>query len=213
MANPVFKFEGDIRTNVKGNQVLCDFYKFCSQYRSCTITLDWSRLFFMDANLSALLMAIIHKAKQDFRLKFFLDYEILKGPMSIFWRNGLANCIYNNGRKPEDDRLSTIKLKAFKKNSADGFADYIQTDLLKHRGVEAVSFQDREKVKNSYFEIFNNYEIHSGNEMPVLACGQFFPKEKELKFTLVDMGVGFLNNISKFTLGKENISTPSEAMV
>jgi hypothetical protein len=212
MASPIYKFKGQIFTNYKGNAVINELYHFCQSYSNQWITLDWSELTYMDANLSALLLAVIHKLKKERNLQFFLDYQYLKGPMNIFWRNGLAQYIFKSDSKPDDNRLSTIALKAFKADSVDKFAEYIEIDLLEHRGVDQVSFLNKEKVKSSYFEIFNNYEIHAQTQHPVLACGQFFPQQKELKFTLVDLGVGFLKNISEFTKNTDKITKAVDAI-
>lgn len=196
---PIYKFPQEVRTNAAGNQVLANFYKFCCGYSNVWITIDWSGLTYMDANLSAVILAMVYKLKKERGLKFYLNYEDLKGPMNIFWRNGLAHYIYNTGRKPTDERDSTVPIKAFKIADVDGFANYIEKQLLKHRGVEDVKFADKEKVKNSYFEIFNNIEIHAQTNMPIFACGQLFPQQNKLIFTLVDLGVGFLKNIREFT--------------
>lgn len=211
-SNPVYKFPQRILTNNEGNSSLVKFYNFCCGYSNCQITMDWSQLEYMEANLSALLLAMVYKLRKERNLRFYLDYQYLKGAMSIFWRNGLAHYIFNTGNKPDDERSSTIALKAFKAESVDKFTEYIEIDLLKHRGVDQINFQDKLQVKNSYFEIFNNYEVHSKTTHPVITCGQFFPQQKELKFTMVDLGVGFLRNISTFTKGKENIVKSLEAI-
>lgn len=206
-----YKFSGEIHTDNKGNQTLVDFYNFCCNLSNATIHLDWSNLYHMDANLSALFCAIIFKLKSERTLSFYLDYSYLKGPMSIFWRNGLAQYIYKTGNKPDDTRFSTIQLKAFKIDAVDAFVNYIQQDLLRHRGVENIHFHDKTKVKDSYFEIFNNCEIHSQSSS-VIACGQFFPQQKALKFTMVDLGCGFLKNISKYTENTDKIEKAEDAI-
>lgn len=208
-----YKFPKQIYTNAQGFQILTDFYHYCHKYKDCWITIDWSEVQHMDANLSALLLAMIHKLKQENKIKFYLDYQYLRGPMNIFWRNGLAHYIYKTDRQPNDDRSSTIPVRAFKIDSVDKFVEYIENDLLKHRGVDSVTFHDKNKVKDSYFEIFNNYEIHAGTQYPLIACGQLFPKQQELKFTLVDMGAGFLQKIKDHTKDLEKpVTTSVEAI-
>ena len=176
------------------------------------VTIDWSGLKYMDANLSAILLAMTYKLKQERGLKFFLDYQQLKGPLSIFWRNGLAHYIYNTNKKPDDERESTIPIKAFKIADVDKFTQFIERDFLKHRGMDGVTFGDKEKVKGSYFEIFNNIEIHAKTQAPLFACGQLFPKQKQLIFTLVDLGVGFLKNIREFTAETDKITKAVDAI-
>jgi hypothetical protein len=57
----------------------------------------------------------------------------------------------------------------------------------------------KKKLKDCYFEIFDNVGIHANTSYPVMVCGQFFPFLKELKFTLVDLGEGFLKRIKAHT--------------
>ncbi|NVM66886.1 hypothetical protein FHW88_005204 [Mucilaginibacter sp. SG538B] len=208
----IYKFPNEIRTNASGNQALTNFYHFCCGYTNVWITIDWSGLNYMDANLSAVILAMVHKLKKERGLKFYLNYEDLKGGMNIFWRNGLAHYIFNTGKQASDERDSTIPIKAFKIADVDSFTDYIEKKLLKHRGVEDVKFGDKEKVKNSYFEIFNNIEIHAQTAMPIFACGQLFPQQNKLIFTLVDLGVGFLKNIREFTNTTDKINTAADAI-
>ena len=167
----------------------------------------------MEANLSALLMCMGWKLKNERRLTFFLDVQHLNGGKNVFWRNGLAHWFLGKKDNPTDDRESIIPVKAFKIDNVDGFSEFIERDLLRHRGVEAVQFADKQRVLDSYFEIFSNVQQHARTGNPILCCGQFFPQQKELKFTLVDMGCGFLQNVREFTENTDKpISKASEAI-
>ena len=207
-----YQFKGVITTDFKGYSELLRFYNFCLSKRNCTIELDWNSLEMLDANLCALLCAMIHKLKKENNLIFYLDVSILKGGLSVFWRNGFANFILKRKDNIEDDRKSTIKLKAFRIDSFDGYCDYIEKDLLQHRGIDSMKFKDKNKVKDSYLELFNNYEIHAETKEPILCCGQFFPSSGELKFTLVDMGCGFLKKIAEKTKDDDKILEAAKAI-
>ena len=52
--------------------------------------------------------------------------------------------------------------------------------------------------------------IHAETEWPIITCGQYFPYQKILKFTLVDFGVGFLKKIFNHTNG--TVNKPHEAI-
>lgn len=213
MSQPSYRFPSRIATNFHGFQALCDFYTQASQHRNCWFTLDWESLEFFEANLSALLLAMTHKLKIENELEFFLDPAYLKGPMNIFWRNGLAFYIYKKSGKPDDIKKTTIPVRAFRIDDVDKFANYIEQDLLEHQGVDNLRFHDRQRVKDSYFEIFSNVHLHAQTTYPVLACGQFFPNLNEVKFSLVDMGVGFLHNIRAFTQNTSNpVLVPEKAI-
>jgi len=210
MNQNLFKFPTRLATEFQGHEALNEFYHFCLQRQNCCITLDWEGLQYMDANLSALLLCMGWKLKRERQLRFFLDVGQLSGGMNVFWRNGLANWFLGKDGKPDDVRESTIPVKAFKIDDVDKFEAFISGDLLRHRGVDDVRFADKQRVKDSYFEIFSNVQQHARTTNPVLACGQFFPKQQELKFTLVDMGCGFLKNVSEFTQNSEKPVTRAD---
>ena len=194
-----FTFPKRVLTDCAGQQVLCDSYHSAKQYHDCWFKIDWEILEYMEANLSAVLLALVHRLKQENNLKFYLDFSHLQGGKNVFWRNGLGHYICNKVEKPTDQRESTIPVRAFNIKDVDSFSSYIERDLLRHRGVESVRFHDKEKVKNSYFEIFSNVDLHANTSYPVLSCGQFFPQQKELKFSMIDLGDGFLKGIAGFT--------------
>jgi tetratricopeptide (TPR) repeat protein len=66
-----------------------------------------------------------------------------------------------------------------------------------------MAFSYNMKGQNSYFEIFDNVGVHANTIEPVITCGQLYPAARTLKFTLVDLGDGFLKKIARFTRGRE----------
>lgn len=198
------RFPSSIETNAAGHDALGAFYQSACRYRNTQFTLDWESLTFMDANLSALLLAMTWKLRKENNLNFYLDMSNLKGGMNVFLRNGLAHYVYKKLPAPgEDVRESTIPIKAFKINDVDKFMAFIERDLMRHRGMEEVLYSHKQQLIDNFVEVFSNVELHTNTQNPVLACGQFFPGKKELKFTLVDIGCGFLNNIAAFTRDQE----------
>lgn len=209
---PEYKFTDNINTNYSGYCELLKFYNYSRQYTNCCITINWHNLKMLDANLSAILCAMMHRLKKDNGLSFFLDVSCLTGGLNVFWRNGLAKYILKSDKYVDDDRQSTIQLKAFKIDSVNKYCEYIEKELLKHRGIDAMKFKDKNKVKDSYLELFNNYEIHAETQEPILCCGQFFPTSGELKFTLVDLGCGFLKKIAETTKQTDRITKAVDAI-
>ena len=80
------------------------------------------------------------------------------------------------------------------------FAKYINEKLLAHPSLRL----DEGRIYNirkHLLEIFANIELHARTSSPIFACGQYYPKSYKLKFTLVDLGVGYLPPIHSFTKG------------
>lgn len=211
-----FNFKDQITTNYQGFDQLVSFYHEASRFNQQWYALNFDQLSWIDGNLSALLMAMVYKLRKENNLNFFIDFQALHRDLSVLKRNGLAHHIVPDTYKASfpqyDERDSTIPIKAVKLDDPDEFANYIENNFLKHRGLENVKHEHKNKIKNSYFEIFENAGIHANTSKPVLACGQYFPQEAKLKFTLVDLGEGFLKKIAEFTKENEHIQKPEDAI-
>lgn len=202
-----------ISTDINGYNSIIQFYNFANKFNNCTIKLNFDAINFIDANLSSLLSAIIYYLKINNNINTYIDFSTFKGDLNILIRNGFTKQISQNSNfNPIDNRASTIPLKTFKFIDADGFCDYIEKDFLNQRGLNNIESKKKEKLLNSFIEIFSNVELHANTDKPIFVCGQFFPTQQELKFTLVDLGDGFLKKIVEYTKQDERITKASEAI-
>ncbi|MBI0399105.1 hypothetical protein [Cyclobacterium marinum] len=172
------------------------------------VFLDFTRTSFVDANLCALVEAILYKLAEDCNHRFYSDMNDLKNRFDVFTRNGFLKS-NNLKSEPYDARHTTVKLTNFEANDADKFCNYLEYDLFAHR-----AFKNKPEIKDNlmghFLEIFANIQLHAKTELPVFACGQYYPSIEILKFTLVDLGIGFFEPISKYTKGE--IDTPEKAI-
>ena len=125
----------------------------------------------------------------------------------------LRNCTINlnlDGINFIDANLSA--LMHFAQEDADAYCTYIEKDFLHQRGLKKVKFADKERIMLSYFEIFDNVGLHANTKEPVFVCGQYFPSQCELKFTLVDLGEGFLKKIADYTKESDKINNAADAV-
>lgn len=186
-----------IETNHIGINQLTDFYanaKSLSTYS--TTEYDISSLTNFDANLAAVFLALNYKLFNTHKVKS--RFKIGQG-QGIFFRNGLTSHLsgYGNNNQHIDERESTIPLRTYTTTSDEEFCNYIKYEFLKHRGLVNVPHQKRNTIKDHYLEIFNNVDLHAKTNAPVFTCGQYFPDKRLLKFTLVDLGNGFLKPINQ----------------
>jgi len=207
---PVFTFFDRIETNASGHEKLLSFFHKCKKHKAKPVELDFSGLEWIDANLSAVLAAFCYYLKNQNEVTFFIPYDQLQGPLNVLTRNGLSSLITDSSLEPDDHKLSTIPVCYFNVDEVDSFAKYITYRFLGHRGAKSVQPENKERIKASYFEIFDNAGTHSETRYPVFTCGQFFPRKQEMKFTLVDLGCGFLSKIASYTQG--NINNAEEAI-
>lgn len=164
----------------------------------------------LDANLGALLGAIAYKLKTENKVKVFL---LLPDHMGVFFRNGLVAHLSGNGNenKYEDTRQSTIPLTSFSQDEDDKFSHYLKNDFFGHRGLDELTMAVKKNLRGHFEEVFVNVGLHANTTHPVFTCGQYYPETRVLKFTLVDLGEGFLKKISKQTNG--SIAKDNEAII
>lgn len=214
---PEYKLEPtnqNISTDYNGFLSLVGFYNYASKYSNCWVSLNFDGVNFIDANLCALLYSMIFQLRSLKNVKTFIDYSSLKRDLNVLNRNGFITHVLNKQFlfKPYDNRDTTIPLLTMSAKDADGFCNYIESDFLHQRGLSGVALIDKTIIANSYLEIFSNVDLHANTTSPIFVCGQYFPKQGEVKFTLVDLGDGFLKKISEFTQGKENITKAADAI-
>ncbi|PZR24442.1 MAG: hypothetical protein DI539_00250 [Flavobacterium psychrophilum] len=197
---------GVLKTEFGGVQRLYNFYYEASQYHNEELYIDFKNLLFLDGNLCALFQSILYRLNKHNKLVFTTDFDFIKNKFDVLIRNGFIPLPNENG----DNRNSTICLKQFDVAKPDEFIEYIQNDLMSHRGLN-LSEEETEKILYCFVEIFSNIELHSKTDEPFFACGQYFPENGVLKFSIVDIGNGFLPAISAKT--NQEINTAYDSII
>lgn len=195
---PIIHINQSLYTDYSGIKRLFNFYHQALEYYNTTIYIDFYNLEWLDANLSALFGAILYKLNKENNLLFSTDLNFVSDKFSVLFRNGFLS----SEEKIIDNYNSTISFKDFDKNDKAGFVDYIENELLSHRGMPKLNKSTNDKILDSLIEVFCNIQIHSKTDQPFFVCGQFYPKNQEIIFTLVDLGIGFLPAINFKTNGK-----------
>lgn len=194
----VLHLSDSLYTDFSGIKRLFEFYKSASDYYNDTIYIDFYHLNWFDANLSALFGSILAKLSKENNLKFSTDLNFLEEHFDVLFRNGFLH----SKNTISDDQQSTVSLKSFAPYDNDGFIDYIENDLLTHRGMPDFTEDEKDNIIDSLIEVFCNIQIHSKSEEPFYVCGQYYPKQGVLTFSMVDLGVGFLPAIESKTKGE-----------
>ena len=192
---------GRIKSNATGYKQLIGFYLSCSVHEDCVVSLDFTSVQWLDGNMCALFMAIIHKLNREKKLSFSIDrknYSHIKKHMDLLFSNGFltdyVKIPYSN---------SAVVLTAFGIDEDQKFLNYISHDLLEHRDLKILP-EKRAGIEDNFLEVFSNVQLHAATTEPIFACGQYFPAAGSLHFTLVDLGQGYLPEIERFTKGAVN---------
>lgn len=203
--------ESTIETNLTGYDTLIDFYDRCNGHKGndSNILIDFQKLTAIDANMSAILMAMLNKLNKEKGLIFFVDYQLIGQKFPALIRNGWVT---RSGLEliPSANRAE-VRLNGFYKGEDVRFLKFIKDELMSHSKLLLLKESDKKELTDAFLELFTNIENHAGVDMPIFACGQYLPQPARLCFTLVDTGVGYLPPIKKFTNG--SITTAKDAIL
>ena len=204
---PIIHLTDRIFTDYSGIKRLFEFYHNARQYYNTTIYLDFYHLDWFDANLSALFGCILSKLNSENNLVFSTDLNFLEEKFNVLFRNGFLN----SDKLIIDEHQSTVSFQNFNSTDKVGFVNYIENDLLKHRGMPPFSEDLKESILMNLIEVYNNIQIHSKSNEDFYVCGQYYPSKEVLIFTLVDVGIGFLPAIKLKT--NDNITDNYSAIL
>lgn len=211
--NAVYTLPERITTSSSGHECLWQLCHAASQTYGKPFLVNAANLKFLDGNMCAIILGINHKLhiENGSCLKFQnLNIEIA----DLLNRNGLLAALDCSVTELSDYRNSTVAVKLFNpKTEFDSFGNYICSDLLKHRGLPTMIDAEIKFIELGFKETFSNVLEHANTDLNITVCGQYFPKLETLRFTLVDLGEGFLKPIYNFTKDDvEPITKPFEAI-
>jgi len=94
-----------------------------------------------------------------------------------------------------DNHHTTIRFLKLKLTDGKYFNNYVVDELLGRAELPNMSHLVKTKMTEAIYEIFVNAQIHSESNY-IYTCGQFFPRENKIEFTIVDTGIGFKRKIN-----------------
>lgn len=198
----VINLQNSIYTDYYGFQQLIDVFHKCKEEHDTTITLDFTELEWIDGNMCAYFGAMVYKLNKENNLEFKVSGgETFREQFDFLFANGFLT----DGDSEElvDSRKSTVPLKMFYTKQKDEYCQYIRNNLMEHRGIKkALPKGLKGQISDDLLEILANINLHANTDEPFFVCGQYFPRQGVLVFTIVDLGVGFLPAIQIKTKGE-----------
>lgn len=178
-----------LKTDVAGFTFFAKLLSFTKRDRHFII--DFSSVNWFDANLCALLAAIVTTNRS-----FGARFSGVGIKDSKLW-----NTLYNigmlallNGDACIEGKNSAIPLRHFDMNNEEIVEKYIYQFILKSELVPDMSPGAQRKVYRSIFEIYQNSVMHSGAKHNFV-CGQYFNYRGTLALTMVEIGHTFKDNV------------------
>jgi len=159
------------------------------------IVLDFSRTIWFEANLCAVLGAIINNTQ--IRLNNVLFTNINNRIQDVFLRNHFLASFY--GLVIPDSSNTTIKYRKNRLTEEKLIKEFLFNELVLKQDFPKLSQAAQKEIIRSIFEIYSNAVIH-GNTDYVYSCGQFYPNKKppRIDFTIVDLGISIKRNVGNF---------------
>jgi hypothetical protein len=179
-----------INNTFESYQKLISFYQEHKNKLFDTIHLEIRHWF--AANMCATLGSILDKFTEnvnDIKIDFIspdIERILLKNDFLSYY--GRARII--------DNHHTTIKFLKLKPTDGKFFKKYVIEELIGRSELPQMSPLLKEKMTEAIYEIFVNAQIHSNSDN-IYTCGQFFPKEHKIEFTIVDTGIGFKRKINE----------------
>lgn len=194
-----FLFPERIESSFNGYSVFVDFYEQTRPLSMEKIALDFRQTNWFEANLSAVLGSLLNYHLE--KLNTFTFENLSTKVSNVLKRNHFLS---NFGDLPINDYYkTTIQYRKFKTTEENYFKEYLDNELLSKEEMPGMSALLRKKINESIFEIFNNAAIH-GDCKNVFTCGQYYPTNNRLDFTIVDLGKTIKTGVNNFL--KKNLS-------
>lgn len=191
--------EDGIYTNATGVKQMLRFYYTCLNFTNCTILIDLSNVSWLDGNMCALLGALLHRLRQDKNIVFKMDGKQVVSSCEILLHNDFLKVAQGDGVLK---KKSPIPFKYFSPKDVTGFMTYMENDLLKHTSMPSLKTDVKDKLLDDLGEVFGNIDKHAQTEQPFFVCGQYYPKQHVIRFSICDMGIGFFTNIHRLVPDK-----------
>lgn len=155
------------------------------------IEIDMRGTTWFDADMCAAFGAILYFLRE--KINDVSLTNVSAGVEEILAKNGFLSH-YGYMQLP-DSWGTTISYQRFDVKDERHFVGYVENEFMHRSEMPEMSPGLQKKFRESIFEIFSNAVIHSRTELGIFSCGQFFPAQNQLTFTVADLGIGIRQNI------------------
>lgn len=185
-----------VTSSINGYELLLRLQNDLSAYKNNSIELSFRNVLWLEANLTAIVGAIIEDLENRGNVVSLTDCDYFQSRNDILTRNGFFP--YYGVSIPQKTYSSTqIAYKKFKEKQSKAYNEYIQNELIENTDFPRHSKRLGDKIKENIYELFENARTH-GKCQHIHTCGQFYPSRKKLHITIVDTGHTIVNNVKSY---------------
>ena len=191
--------EDRILTNEDGYTHLIEVYNKLTNCEQKEVFIDFSRCVNFDANLSAVLGALLDEATLCGKI-IWLTPPTSTGVKRCLTRNKFLKAFKVETTSQEKENF--IPYTKFEPSHSQEFKKYIDDNLIAKRNFPLHTEKAGVYIRESIFEIFANASTH-GNCSNIYCCGEFNNKKiPVIEMTIVDCGQTIVSNVNNFLSSK-----------
>ncbi len=192
----IFSFDKNLNNNKYTYNKLIELYNTLNALDQQRVILDFSNITFLSANLLAVLGCCVDTTmtKRNHKIALRNLHPKIKAMMQ---KNGFnryftwdsINDIYHNAMSYDIFESTTEHLVDFER--------YLLLNVFSRDNLPVMNSAYTNSIIDNLLEMFNNVIDHA-NSSHVYVCGQYFPKNMNLCFSIVDIGRTINENVTSF---------------
>jgi signal transduction histidine kinase len=183
---------GSINSNREGFESLAELWSLASLLEARSLELDLSSCASFDANMAASLGAVLALVADKLNR---IEIVSVHGAIESSLRRN--QFLTNYGYPALEAGATILPFKRFQVTDERLFGEYLRR-YLPGKGFPRMTEGVGKVFQQSIFEVFQNAVTHSESKLGVFVCGQFFPNELQLNFTISDAGIGICDKVRAF---------------
>lgn len=197
----VIKIPPKVCSDYEGFSFLVKLINYCNKLYFNEIILDFEENTWFEANLTAVLGAILDKTRNNINNVKIINLTN-RVEESLRKNNFLSS--YGFDTMP-DKHDTTIKYRRNKIEEDRLIKEFLDVELISKQDFPKLSAALRKEIIKSIFEIYSNAVIHGNCEF-IYSCGQYYPSKTppRLDFTIVDIGNTIKKNVNDFLKANQN---------
>ncbi len=159
------------------------------------VNVDFVNVTFIAGNFFSVIGCIFSTFSVNNNLKIHIQ-NLRPEIVQVMRRNGFGS-YFSNIKTEDHTDDSVIPYLIFNNHEIDVFKEYITIHLLQHNGMPQMSVPLKNRITDNLLEIFGNVRDHSVHSL-VYSCGQYFHRNKMLRFSIVDIGTTIRKNVEDY---------------
>ncbi len=201
----VFRFRKNLYNKLDDYRYLIDFYNEWKHYKNEELIIDLKNTTFIAANLVAFLGAIFDELCDVNYFNSITLRNIAPNVKEILQKNDFLS--HFGVEKIDDTFKTTVEYRKIRASNESEFTQYLASNLFTANRFPDLPMSLRKVLVSSFVEIFINAGMHGDCEH-VYTCGQYFPNEHKLDFSIVNLGTTIKENVQDYF-----VKRPSEKSV